>query len=206
MRRTLTRRDFLKVAGTGAAGTALLVGSGCGKGTGKMQVDRTNVKKTNVEGMNAILVIIDSLRKDHVGAYGNDQAKIPNLDAIAREGLRFARAYPDAMPTIPARRAIHPGMRTFPYKDRPEQQSSAPVYGWLPIPEEQRTLAEILQGHGYRTILVTDTYHEFVPPSMNFPAGVRHVPGDPGPRERRLRGPLFDLRGGDGTVSAGPAR
>ena len=126
VKRTLTRRGFLRVAGTGAAGTALLGGSGCGKGTGKMQVDRANVNKTNVEGLNVILVIIDSLRKDHVGAYGNDQAKTPNLDALAGDGLRFARAYPDAMPTIPARRAIHTGMRTFPYKDRPEQQRSAP--------------------------------------------------------------------------------
>jgi hypothetical protein len=55
VKRTLTRRDFLKVAGTGAAGTALLGGSGCGKGTGKMQVDRTNVNKTYVEGLNVIL-------------------------------------------------------------------------------------------------------------------------------------------------------
>ncbi|MDQ3589544.1 MAG: sulfatase [Actinomycetota bacterium] len=188
MKRTLTRRDFLKVAGTGAAGTALLGGLGCGKGTGKMQVDRTNVNKTNVEGLNVILVIIDSLRKDHVGAYGNYQAKTPNLDAIARDGLRFARAYPDAMPTIPARRAIHTGMRTFPYKDRPEQQRSAPVYGWLPIPEEQRTLAEILQGHGHRTILVTDTYHEFMPP-MNFQRGFGTFRGIRGQENDTLKDP-----------------
>ncbi len=188
VKRTLTRRDFLKVAGTGAAGTALLGGLGCGKGTGKMQVDRTNVNKTNVEGLNVILVIIDSLRKDHVGAYGNYQAKTPNLDAIARDGLRFARAYPDAMPTIPARRAIHTGMRTFPYKDRPEQQRSAPVYGWLPIPEEQRTLAEILQGHGHRTILVTDTYHEFMPP-MNFQRGFGTFRGIRGQENDTLKDP-----------------
>jgi arylsulfatase A-like enzyme len=185
VRRTLTRRDFLKVAGTGAAGTVLLGGSGCGEGTGKMEVDRTNVNKTNVEGMNVILVIIDSLRKDHVGAYGNNQAKTPNLDAIAKDGLRFARAYPEAMPTIPARRAIHTGMRTFPFKDRPEQQRRAPVYGWLPIPEEQRTLAEILQGHGFLTILATDTYHEFMPP-MNFQRGFGTFRGIRGQENDRL--------------------
>jgi arylsulfatase A-like enzyme len=57
--------------------------------------------------MNVILVILDSLRKDHVRAYGNDQIMTPTLDAVAKEGLRFTRAHPDAMPTIPARRAIH---------------------------------------------------------------------------------------------------
>ncbi|MDQ3913430.1 MAG: sulfatase, partial [Actinomycetota bacterium] len=47
----------------------------------------------------------------------------------------------------------------------------APAFGWKPIPEEQPTLAEILRGEGYRTLLITDTYHEFVPPSMNFDRG-----------------------------------
>jgi hypothetical protein len=46
------------VAGAGAAGMALLAGPGCGPGT-----DETNVEKANF-----ILVILDSLRKDHVGA------------------------------------------------------------------------------------------------------------------------------------------
>jgi arylsulfatase A-like enzyme len=61
-------------------------------------------------------------------------------------------------------------MRTFPFRDRPEEQKRAPVRGWLPIPEEQPTLAEILKGQGYHTMLVTDTYHEFMPP-MNFHRG-----------------------------------
>ena len=54
--------------------------------------------------MNVVVVIIDSLRKDHVGAYGNDWIKTPSLDALAKESLRFTRAYPEAIPSIPARR------------------------------------------------------------------------------------------------------
>jgi arylsulfatase A-like enzyme len=100
--------------------------------------------------MNVIVVILDSLRRDHVGAYGNDQIRTPTLDAVAKEGLRFTRAHPDAMPTIPARRAIHTGMRTLSFKVR-----------WAPIPEEQTTLAEILKKEGYHTALITDTYHQF---------------------------------------------
>ena len=100
MKRTLTRRGFLRVAGTGAAGTALLGGSGCGKGTGKMQVDRANVNKTNVEGLNVILVIIDSLRKDHVGAYGNDQAKTPTW--TPSPGMDCASPAPTLTPCQPS--------------------------------------------------------------------------------------------------------
>ena len=80
--------------------------------------------------MNVILVIVDSLRKDHVSAYGNDWIQTPSLNALAKESLRFTQAHPDAMPTIPARRAIHTGMRTFPVK--------APAWGWRPIPAGRR--------------------------------------------------------------------
>jgi arylsulfatase A-like enzyme len=53
--------------------------------------------------MNVVLVIIDSLRKDHVGVYGNGWIKTPNMDALAEESLRFTRPYPEAIPSIPAR-------------------------------------------------------------------------------------------------------
>ena len=154
MKRTLTRSDFLKVA----AGAALLGGSGCGSGSGLES--------------NVILVILDSLRKDHVGAYGNPWIKTPNLDALAKESLRFTRAYPESLPTICARRAIHTGIRTWPFKDRPRAQAHAPAYGWLPIPREQATLAEILEAEGYLTALVTDTYHQFRP-KMGFHRGFK---------------------------------
>jgi arylsulfatase A-like enzyme len=154
VKKTLTRRHFLKVAGAGMAGAALIGGAGCG----------------GAPEMNVVLIIIDSLRKDRVAAYGNSWIKTPSLDAFARESLRFTRAYPESLPTICARRAIHTGFRTFPYKDRPSEQRHAPAYGWLPIPREQATLAETLEARGYQTMLVTDTYHQFRPP-MDFNRG-----------------------------------
>ena len=53
--------------------------------------------------MNFILVILDSLRQDHVGAYGNDWIQTPNLDKFAAESARFTRAYPESVPTLPFR-------------------------------------------------------------------------------------------------------
>src|SRR5215203_5910203 len=66
--------------------------------------------------MNVILVIIDSLRRDHLGVYGNDWIKTPNLDALAKERLRFDRSHPESLPTILARREIHTGIRMFPFR------------------------------------------------------------------------------------------
>ena len=123
--------------------------------------------------MNVILIILDSLRKDHVGVYGSDKVKTPSLDALSKESLRFTRPYPESIPTIPARRAIHTGLRTWPFRNwvPPKGETFFPA-GWQPIPEEQTTLSEILMGLGYNTLLVTDTHHQFKA-SMNFQRGFR---------------------------------
>lgn len=114
--------------------------------------------------MNVIVVIIDSLRKDHVGAYGNGWIQTPNIDALAKDSLRFEQAHPESIPTIPARRAIHTGIRSWPFqKWEPPPGQDWILYGWQPIPKDQITLSEILQGEGYRTMLVTDTWHQFAP-------------------------------------------
>jgi len=121
--------------------------------------------------MNVIMVILDSLRKDHIGAYGNDWINTPNLDALAGESLRFTRAYPESVPTIPARRAIHTGIRTWPFRDWvPQKGETFFPAGWQRIPEDQTTLTEVLKPEGYNTVLITDTQHEFKA-SMNFQRG-----------------------------------
>jgi arylsulfatase A-like enzyme len=124
--------------------------------------------------MNAILVILDSLRKDHVRAYGNNRIETPNLDALAEGSLRFTRAYPESIPTLPARRAIHTGMRTWPFRDwePPEGEDFMPA-GWQHIPEDQTTLAEFLNlWQGFNTVLFSDTHHMFKA-SMNFQRGFK---------------------------------
>src|ERR687897_1516236 len=155
---TLTRRDFLKVAGAGAAGVTLLGSAGCSRFA---QLPEEYLPRGGSR-MNVVVVIIDSLRKDHVGAYGSDRIKTPSLDALAKESLRFTRAYPESMPSIPARRGIHTGIRTFPFRSwelRNVNEDDVMLYGWEPIPEEQTTLAEILAEEGYYNLFVTDTLH-----------------------------------------------
>jgi arylsulfatase A-like enzyme len=121
--------------------------------------------------MNVILIVLDSLRQDHVGAYGNEWIETPCLDAFASEAVLFTRGYPESLPTLPVRRALHTGLRTYPYRGHRDLKgdfSGAP--GWGPIPEEQDTLAEILGAIGYRSALITDCYHQFKP-SKNFHRG-----------------------------------
>ncbi len=60
----------------------------------------------STEPKNVLLLIVDSLRPDHVGAYGSPQIQTPTIDSLAARGLRFNRAFPEAMVTLPARRSI----------------------------------------------------------------------------------------------------
>ena len=52
--------------------------------------------------MNVLLVVIDCLRADHVGAYGYSRPTTPYLDALAAEGIRFDSAYANGTWTKPS--------------------------------------------------------------------------------------------------------
>lgn len=108
--------------------------------------------------MNIFWVMLDSLRRDHVGAYGSQICKTPNLDAFAQEAVLFDNAYPEGLPTIPVRTAMVTGCRTL--AGRP----------WQPLTPEDVTVAEILSCHGYTSVMITDTYH-MAKPGMNFHRG-----------------------------------
>jgi arylsulfatase A-like enzyme len=121
--------------------------------------------------MNIILVVLDSFRYDHLGACGNDWIHTPHLDSFAAEAVRFTQGYPESLPTLPVRRALHTGRRVFPFENHVDKKGGfigAP--GWGPIEEDRDTVAEILSEKGWRTAFFTDTYHQFKP-SMNFHRG-----------------------------------
>jgi arylsulfatase A-like enzyme len=141
----MNRRRFLKAGAAGAAGAALLPHAGC-------SMNETGSRAR----MNVLLLIIDSLRPDHVGAYGSAQIKTPNVDRIAAGGLRFNRAFPEAMVTIPARRSIFTTKRIFPYRDFVPNKELGRSPGWLPIEDLWHTFTSELRRRGYWTAQVSD--------------------------------------------------
>ena len=163
----LTRKEFLKAAGAGA----VLLGAGCEPIAGVPLEMPEEYLPEGGPRMNVVVVVLDSLRKDHVGAYGNRWIETPNLDRLAGESLVFERALPESIPTINARRAIHTGTRSWPFKDWvvPKGEDIW-LQGWQPIPNGQTTLAQVLKEHGYRSLMVTDNPHQFKP-SYNMHEG-----------------------------------
>lgn len=91
---------------------------------------------------NLLLVVIDTLRADHVGAYGYARATTPNLDRLARQGVRFDRAYSTSSWTRPAVASLLTGLL-------PERHE---VVNWqAKLPPGLPVLAEELQSLGYTT-------------------------------------------------------
>lgn len=90
-----------------------------------------------------VLVTIDTLRADHVGAYGSQRAKTATLDALAREGVRFDTALSPVPLTLPSHTTLMTAL------DPPRhgvRHNSIFV-----VPPELPTLAERLRASGRAT-------------------------------------------------------
>ena len=121
--------------------------------------------------MNLVFIVLDTLRADHMGCYGNTWIKTPRFDEFAQESAVFDRCYPESLPTVPARRAIFTGNRMYPFRDwQPVPGDNVTTPGWAPLRDTDVTVSEILLTAGYRTAFFTDVLH-FFKPSMNFHRG-----------------------------------
>ncbi len=117
---------------------------------------------------NLIVVVFDTLRYDAV--FG-DLAHTPNLRRFAEQSTVFTNAWGEGLPTIPFRRSLHTGIRSFPWRYHQDDRGSFPnLLGWHNIPEAHTTAAEYLYNHGYATQLIADVWHMFKA-SQNFVRG-----------------------------------
>jgi len=147
----------LRYGGVGAAGAATLGAAGCNFLGESDEADAQRVSR-NGEAFNVLLIVTDSTRRDFVSAYdGHDNlAQTPNLDALAKGGLKFDRAVSEAMPTVAVRRALLTGTRSYPFRDWKVAPKLPQFPGWSPIPAYKRLFTEFLDDAGIRTAYVTD--------------------------------------------------
>lgn len=93
-------------------------------------------------GPNVILVVVDALRADHLGAYGYDRNTSPSLDAAAARGVVFERAMSAAPWTLPAMTSLLTGLY-------PSRHGAVTIDG--SVPDGQATLAAVMREAGYAT-------------------------------------------------------
>jgi arylsulfatase A-like enzyme len=97
--------------------------------------------------VNIVLVLIDSLNRHHLAAYGSDAAATPNLSAFAQRAWRMDNHFVGSLPCMPARREIFSGRQEFMWRP------------WGPLEPFDQRLPQLVGQQGYTTAIVTDHYH-----------------------------------------------
>jgi arylsulfatase A-like enzyme/Tfp pilus assembly protein PilF len=109
--------------------------AGCSQPDGKASVSAT--------ARNVVLITIDTVRADHLGAYGYKEAETPWLDRLAKEGVRFNQASAAVPLTLPSHSSLLSGLLPPHHGLRNNGAGS--------FPGDKATLATVLSGQGFRT-------------------------------------------------------
>ena len=99
---------------------------------------------------NVLLISIDTLRADHLSAYGFPRPTTPNIDALAREGVLFKDVHTPVPMTLPAHVSMLTGTLPPTHGLRDNLQNR--------LPEGSRTLAEMLKPRGFTTGAIVSTF------------------------------------------------
>ena len=91
---------------------------------------------------NVVLIVVDTLRADHLGSYGYDKPTSPHLDALAREGARFTGARAPSSWTLPSVTSMMTGL--YPASHGAERNTAT-------MAESLPTMAEAFRDAGYLT-------------------------------------------------------
>ena len=97
-----------------------------------------------------ILISVDSLRADHLPAYGYSQVKTPGIDRLAADGVVFERAFSHVPQTLPATTALLTGRLPF-------DTGVRDGVGFT-VPQSERLLPEMLRDRGYSTAAVVSSF------------------------------------------------
>lgn len=121
---------------------------------------------------NIILILIDDLGYGDVGCFGNTTNLTPNIDLLAKEGMRLTDFHSNGPMCTPTRAALLSGM----YQNRLGEKFEGPLSGNTQydegMPLQVETMAEMLKNVGYATGMFGKWhlgYHEpFLPPNQGF--------------------------------------
>ncbi len=104
----------------------------------------------------AIVILLDSLNRHMLGAYGGGEFATPNLDAFARRALRFEKHYTGSLPCIPARHDLLCGALDFLWKP------------WGSIELWEHAITAHLRAAGITSMLISDHPHLFETGGENY--------------------------------------
>ena len=104
-------------------------------------------RQSRPEPVNVIIVMVDTLRADHMSTYGYERKTTPFISKFASQAVVFEHARSQASCTFPSINSL--------LTSRNPAIFTRQAKGQLGIPDEYPSIAEILKTHGYRTIAVS---------------------------------------------------
>ena len=99
--------------------------------------------QTKADQPNIIYILADDLGWGDLSCYGQKTLKTPNLDRLAKEGMRFTRHYAGSTVCAPSRCVLMTGLHTGNARIRGNGRSQ--------LQSNDITFAKLLQQHGYQT-------------------------------------------------------
>jgi arylsulfatase A-like enzyme len=97
--------------------------------------------------VNVLFVLVDSLNRADVPAYGGTSVTMPNVDRLARRAWRFDNHFVGSLPCMPARREIFAGFKELLWRP------------WGGLEPGDARLPSLAERAGHHTAIVTDHYH-----------------------------------------------
>lgn len=98
---------------------------------------------------NVLFIMCDQLRADYLGCAGHPRLRTPNIDALARRGVRFERAYAQAPVCGGSRMSFYTGRYAF---------THGAHYNNFPLRVDELAIGDYLRPLGARTVLVGKTH------------------------------------------------
>jgi arylsulfatase A-like enzyme len=98
---------------------------------------------------NILFIMCDQLRWDYLSCYGHPHLKTPNIDALAKRGVRFERAYVQSPLCGPSRMSFYTGRTVL---------SHGVTWNLVPLPIGEYTIGDYLCPHGVRVGLAGKTH------------------------------------------------
>jgi len=146
-----------------------------------LSVERHTPRAASRAGRNLLLVVVDTLRRDHMSLYGYPRATTPALDELAARSMVWDQAVSSSSWTMPSTASLLSGLW-------PTEHG---VTDGQPLPAEVATLADRLQREGFTTVGVSA--NPLVGRGEGFAQGHEHFVHVPWARAETLSRLLSDL-------------
>lgn len=107
--------------------------------------------KKNKKKPNIIYIMADDLGYGDLSTYGQEKFNTPNIDALAKNGIKFTQHYSGSAVCAPSRSSLMTGQHTGHTYVRGNQEAANGEKGQIPLPDSTFTIAEMLKQAGYTT-------------------------------------------------------